>query len=224
MRDADVRRVLRRWLSAMYGGDANTLIVEELGLCSGSVRADMAVVNGSLKGYEIKSERDRLDRLFAQAEIYSRVFDTVTIVVADRHLKPTKSLVPAWWGIDLVTPLGESDVIIQPLRKESANPEVDPSALVQLLWRDEALGFLASRAIPLPRKKSRQNIWNCLVANLSLSELRTGVRASLKSRTRWRAAGEQIPDGERSQLSATSSGSLCPLVLPRSRRYTYRPN
>ncbi len=224
MRDADVRHVLRRSLHAKYGGDASTIIVEELGLCSGCVRADMAVVNGSLKGYEIKSERDTLDRLLAQAEVYNRVFDTVTIVVADRHLKTAEALVPAWWGIDVATALGDGNVGIHALRGEFENPGIDPSAVVQLLWRDEALALLALKAIPLPRKRSRQNVWNCLAANLSLTELRTGVRASLKSRTRWRAAGEQIPDGERSRLSARSSDSLCPLVLPRSRRYTYRPN
>jgi hypothetical protein len=223
MRDADVRLVLRRRLDLKYG-EASTIIVEELGLCSGSIRADMAVVNGSLKGYEIKSERDKLDRLLAQAEIYNRVFDTVTIVVANRHLKAAEAFIPAWWGIDLATALGNIDVAIDTVRDESSNPAIDPSALVQLLWRDEALNLLTSRAIRLPRKKSRQNVWDCLVANLSLTELRTEVRAALKSRTRWRVAGEQTPDGERSRLSATSSDSLCPLVLPRSRRYTYRPN
>ena len=39
MRDADVRDVLRRKLDTKYGRDAGTIIVEELGLCSGSVRA-----------------------------------------------------------------------------------------------------------------------------------------------------------------------------------------
>lgn len=224
MRDADVRHVLRKWLDAKYGDEASTVIVEELGLCSGSGRADIAVVNGSLKGYEIKSERDKLDRLLAQAEMYGRVFDTVTIVVADRHLKAAEALIPAWWGIDLVTALEDSQLRIDPFRDESANPRIDPSALVQLLWRDEALGLLASKSIPAPRKKSRKNVWDCLVANLSLTELSTGVRTSLKSRTRWRVAGQQMPNGERSRLSARSSDSLCPLVLPRSRRYTYRPN
>ena len=184
----------------------------------------MAVVNGSLKGYEIKSDRDKLHRLLAQAEIYSRVFDTVTIVVAGRHLKAAQALVPEWWGIDLATAQGNSNVRIDTVRDESANPEIDPSALVQLLWRDEALALLTSRAVPLPRKKSRQNVWNCLVANLALTELRAGVRRFLKSRTRWRVAGEQMPDGERSRLSAMSSDFLRPLVLPRSRRYTYRPS
>ena len=42
--------------------------VEELGVCRGRVRVDVAVVNGTLHGYEIKSDRDslRLDDALAR--------------------------------------------------------------------------------------------------------------------------------------------------------------
>ena len=103
MRDADVRRVLRQRLDASYGTDASTIIVEELGLCRGTVRADMAVINGILKGYEIKSDRDTLTRLANQAGTYNRIFDTLTIVVADRHLERTEQIIPSWWGIEVAT-------------------------------------------------------------------------------------------------------------------------
>ena len=45
MRDADVRRVLLDRLNALYGTDPTTIVVKELGLQRGSVRADVAVVN-----------------------------------------------------------------------------------------------------------------------------------------------------------------------------------
>ena len=61
MRDADVRLVLKHALVARYG-ETDTIIVEELGLCRGSVRADIAVINGLMKGFEIKSDRDTLQR------------------------------------------------------------------------------------------------------------------------------------------------------------------
>ena len=87
MRDADVRRILRDRLQATQVVSDDARLVEELGLCKGSVRADIAVVNGILKGYEIKSEKDTIARLKTQASVYSQVFDTVTLVVAERHLK-----------------------------------------------------------------------------------------------------------------------------------------
>lgn len=46
MRDLDVRTALRRELAQQHSGDDRTLIVEEMGIWSGSVRVDVAVVNG----------------------------------------------------------------------------------------------------------------------------------------------------------------------------------
>jgi hypothetical protein len=98
MRDGDVRRVLRDRLAAACAHDENTLLVDALGLCRGTVRVDLAIVNGILKGYEIKSERDNLTRLENQASVYSQVFDTVTLVAAERHLMAAKAIVRSWWG------------------------------------------------------------------------------------------------------------------------------
>jgi hypothetical protein len=80
MRDRDVRAAVLRKLAAVYGNDANTRIVQEMGVCSGSVRIDIAVINSELWGYELKSERDTLERLPSQAKLYNRVFDRVTLV------------------------------------------------------------------------------------------------------------------------------------------------
>jgi hypothetical protein len=60
MRDRDVRAALLRRLSSDYADDADTRIVEEMGVWSGSVRIDVAVINGELSGYELKSDRDTL--------------------------------------------------------------------------------------------------------------------------------------------------------------------
>lgn len=49
---------------------AERLVVEELGLFHGASRVDLAVVGRSLHGYEIKSDRDSLDRLEQQAADY----------------------------------------------------------------------------------------------------------------------------------------------------------
>src|SRR6266700_4270016 len=163
MRDADVRRVLRQRLDASYGADANTVIVEELGLCRGTVRADVAVINGILKGYEIKSERDTLTRLANHAGTYSRVLDTLTIVVADRHMESTERIVPKWWGIEVATTDNDSALRLHSVRDEGRNQEVDAFALVQLLWRGEALSLLrlTSQSANLEHKP-RGVLWRAL--------------------------------------------------------------
>ena len=82
--------------------ETDTIIVEELGLCRGSVRADIAVINGLMKGFEIKSDRDTLQRLLTQAMVYSRVFDTATLVTAERHVAGAMLALPPWWGIEVI--------------------------------------------------------------------------------------------------------------------------
>ncbi len=205
MRDADVRRALRGQLHRRYVGDDSTIIIEELGLCRGTVRVDIAVVNGTLNGYEIKSAQDTLTRLPLQAATYNRIFDTMTIVAAERHLRKAEALIPGWWGIQVVTTHGStSPVVIQQARTASPNLGVDPSSLVQLLWREEVLELLD----PLNRSKSlrakpRRVLWNSLAQAVPLPELKNMVFARLKSRPRWRVDAQRKQDDEMSQPCAT---------------------
>ena len=78
MRDSDVRKAVLATLDQKHAGDHNTRIVEEMGVWAGSVRIDIAVINGELCGFELKSDRDTLARLPTQADIYSRVFDRIS--------------------------------------------------------------------------------------------------------------------------------------------------
>ena len=70
--DSDIRAVPRSSLFFKHLDEADTVVIEELGLCRGQVRVDVAVVNGLLHGYEIKSDRDSLRRLGVQVEVYGK--------------------------------------------------------------------------------------------------------------------------------------------------------
>ena len=226
MRDVDIRLVLRDHLDRRYKTDAGTMIVEELGLCRGTVRVDLAVVNGSLKGFEIKSARDTLRRLSAQAATYSRIFDTMTIIVAERHLQGAEALIPRWWGIQVVTTNDSSTALtIEQVRRERTNPQVDPKSLVQLLWRPEVLELLNQRNLTkFLKSKPRQVLWDVLAQTVPLLELQQMVRTCLRSRSHWRVDAPRRQGGETSQPSSTLSDFPYQHVLPRSRRYTDRPN
>src|SRR6266581_699688 len=97
--DSEIRPALRARLLATYADESDTIFLEELGVCRGTVRIDLAVVNGTLHGYEIKSDRDSLDRLPGQIDLYGRVLDQATLVVGERHLTDAIQMVPAWWGV-----------------------------------------------------------------------------------------------------------------------------
>lgn len=102
LKDQDVRNVLLEELNSIYSEDENTIIINELGIDFGASRIDIAVVNGIMHGYEIKSESDTLNRLPKQMEYYNRVFERMTIVVDRKYYEETKNLVPKWWGITIV--------------------------------------------------------------------------------------------------------------------------
>jgi len=226
MRDCDIRPLLREQLRSSYDADRSTIIIEEMGLCRGSVRVDIAVLNGNLKGYEIKSAQDTLTRLLAQAAVYNRIFDTMTVVVAERHLRAASTMIPSWWGIQVViAPPSSSSLTIEHERHETNNPGVDPNSLVQLLWRDEALRLLDQRnGLKSLRSKPRRVLWDALAQTVPVPELKDMVRECLKSRCRWRSGAQQTRGDETCRPSAMSSDSQYQRVLPRSRRYIHRPN
>lgn len=165
--------------------EPDVLVVDELDLL-GQVRVDVAVVDGDLWGYEIKSARDGLSRLPRQVDLYSRILDVAGVVLAERHLEPAMHLVPPWWEVVVVT--GEpGSIVMERLRSGTRNQAVDPAALVQLLWRDEAIDLLTARGLDRGvRSKPRRHVWARLVESLELDELRTEVRRTLKARRGWR--------------------------------------
>ena len=60
--DKIIRAALKGELERLHAGDDKLRIVEEFGIEHGAIRIDIAVVNGLLHGYEIKSDRDTLLR------------------------------------------------------------------------------------------------------------------------------------------------------------------
>jgi hypothetical protein len=203
MRDSDIRLVVRQRLTIQFGHDPATLILDELGLCEGKVRADLAVVNGSLKGFEIKSDQDTLKRLAVQASIYNKIFDTVTIIVTHHHLEEIETLVPAWWGIILAERNDNRSLRLQLWRDEGLNESHDPFALAQLLWRDEVLELLRYHNLNAGlSSRPRKYLWEALVKNFSLCLLREIVRNQLKLRRTWRVDRSQKRYGGKSLLFA----------------------
>lgn len=188
MRDRDVRQALRLSLSRQFAGDAHTRIVEEFELVTQGVRVDIAVVNGALTGFEIKSDADKLDRLRGQVLGYNRVFDRVMLVVGRGHLKKARAAIPRWWGLMLAVQ-NEGGVLLRTLRRGSTNPNVDPAAIAGLLWRNELLSALGtSGGAKGLLSKPRPILCKALAERLDLATLQHAVRDAIRARLTWRMA------------------------------------
>jgi hypothetical protein len=163
-----------------------TLYRRELGICVGAGRIDMAAINGLITGCEIKSSRDGLSRLPHQVELYGKVVDTAVLVIERARPLRVADQVPDWWGVWHATEDGDEHVRLEVLRDPSPNPDVDPFAVAQLLWRDEAFDVL--RGLSLHRGLSsatRWRLWEVLTDELPVDALRQEVRHRLKARSSW---------------------------------------
>src|ERR1700733_13876750 len=97
LRDIDVRVPLRTMIRETFPEDS--VFLEEMVVPGMDTRIDLAVVNGSLHGFEIKSDVDTLRRLPSQRDSYNSLFDQITLVIAARHFKKALTMIPEWWGV-----------------------------------------------------------------------------------------------------------------------------
>lgn len=176
---------MRLRLRQEHEGDASTRVVEEMGIWSSSVRIDIAVINGELSGFELKSDRDTLQRLPLQADIYSRVFDRLALVVGSRHTAKALPIIPSWWSI-IEAKEANGTVILETVRTGTPNPNPDPLLVAKLLWKNEALAALESFGLAKGwRSKRISALHHRLATELSLVDLGIVVRAALKGRDGW---------------------------------------
>lgn len=196
--DKQIRTALIGDLEALHEGDKHTKIIEELGLRHGAARVDVAVVNGSLHGYELKSDLDTLSRLPEQMRIYNSVLDKVTLIVGKHHLHPAIKLIPDWWGIEIAKIINTNGkIVFYKIRKAEENPLKDSVAIAKLLWRKEALELLEkTNCAKGVRTKKRQIIYERLASVMTQKNLRKKVRDCLLSRTNWRLEKSHMLSGD----------------------------
>lgn len=180
--DAHIRVALRKKLTSTGCGHSGTVVLDELGICRGEVRIDVAVVNGAIHGYEIKSDRDSLRRLASQVEVYSKVLDQATLVAGERHFEVAAALLPEWWGLLLVKS-SNNGPHLKRVRRARKNPSRDARALVELLWLEDSIALLEQHGLDWGvRSKPRRVIWDRICETLDIEVIASAVRTRLKAR------------------------------------------
>jgi hypothetical protein len=197
MRDADIRRVLRKSHLSKFIADKESKVVNELGVGNMDAIIDMAVINGSLHGFEIKSEYDTLNRLPRQLSAYCKTFDYLTIISAKKHLPHLLNLLPNWCGIIIV---GNK---LKEYRKPKKNIDTDNYSVAQLLWKNEAIEILNECGIHKGIKyKTKQVLWSLLANSLDKGTLSLKVREKIKIRANWKFEPQLSQNDDYFQLSS----------------------
>jgi len=197
MNDELIRESFHRQVLQRYQTSADALVLDELGLCHGKCRADIAVVNGSLTGYEIKSDQDSLERLHEQIKAYSAVFDRAIVITGTKHRDPILAQLPKWWGVIVCDQGRRGGIRFAIWRRAQWNKRVDPVAIAQLLWKAEATEILEGLGEPSSISRQRRSLlYERLARMIDLAELKRRVRECLKLRKNWRHLAPLSPSGD----------------------------
>lgn len=185
MKDPCIRQLLRETELLYYINDNDSKVVNELSLPVAGARIDMAVINGSLHGYEIKSASDTLQRLPSQIEAYSKVFDYLSVVTEGKYYLKLKKTIPSWVGLIVCDDKNGLKTVKQ-VRKPVRNKNVKGFYIAKLLWKEELIDCLTEYQIPFKKKDRTWILCEILESNLDIQTLSLAVRNKLKLRNNWK--------------------------------------
>lgn len=181
-----LRDLVKTQIPRLLRHDAGALLVEEMEVCSGRARVDLAVIGDHLIGIELKGPKDDVTRLPRQVEAYSRCFDRVVLVVHETLLEKAKPLVPDWWG--LVVSIHEGGKLTHRFeQRPKQNPNLDMDALLSLLWREEIDSMLTDLLGSVPKPRSTKKTLRAeLISRIEPPALRFAGLRKLRERADWR--------------------------------------
>ena len=187
MYDSQIRQAFHTKILHHAHKDDDTLVVDELGIQNGNYRADIAVLNGKLEGFEIKGEHDTLDRLPSQVNAYNSIFKNISLITCERYLDKCIDIIPDWWGIYLATSPNKDAISFIKIRSAKLNKQVNKYALAQLLWKDEAINAIAKYLdYKAPSRATREDLYDLMSKEMSKTDLSKLVIRELKKRQAWR--------------------------------------
>lgn len=185
--DSSIRRSLKLKLSTVHCGQ-DAVVIDELKVCSGTSRIDIAVVNGRIEGFEIKSDKDSLDRLARQAKDFSRVVHRMTLVVGQRHMHKAIDLVPEWWGVQVATSQA-GKMTFETVKKGRLNAGIGKEQLLEVLERLELQALICAQ---LPGMHvsglTKRSMIDVATRKIRKGTIDAFVRHALKVRARTQAA------------------------------------
>lgn len=185
--DPEIRSELHRKKFDRYASRDDVLVIDELGLAHAKSRIDIAVINGCIHGYEIKSEKDSLFRFPTQLETYRKTLSRLTVVCASKHTSAITQELPEWCGLIEIGIGARGGVHFHTLRKAKQNPEIDSSMMAQLLWHNEAADLLSN--IGVSNKELRQPrlvLYKMIAEAFSEKQLTKAIREKMHERKTWR--------------------------------------
>lgn len=183
----EIRESLKIWVTQRFELGKGDILIDELGFYNKSpsstvdksFRADLALANGRLVGFEIKSEKDSLKRWEAQKVAYTNVFDEVWLCSHAKHLSKAIETTPDHIGVILVDNFHSLAVVRKATSSHGMNNIYD---LAGLLWREEINELAEMHSVKIKSRATKREARETLAAQLALEEVRNFVLCKLKLR------------------------------------------
>ena len=181
-----IRQFVKARLPRLVRSPPGAFLVEEMEVCSGRARIDLAVIADLLIGIEIKGPRDDVTRLPGQAKSYSQCFDHVVLIVPESLAVKARALIPDWWGLITGARI-DGRIRYRVERRPEPNPSLNLEKVLSLLWREEINALLADLLGCNPKHKAtKKSIRAELLAQVESPILHHASLRKLRERTDWR--------------------------------------
>lgn len=181
-----IRAFVKARLPRLVRSPSRAFLVEEMEVCAGRARIDLAVIGDRLIGIEIKGPKDSVTRLPGQAQAYSECFDQVVLIVHESLAAEATALIPDWWGLIAGQQI-DGRIRYRFVRRLKRNPSLNLDKVLALLWREEIDALLSdllgTNSRPRATKKS---IRAQLLAEVEPPILHEASLRKLRERTEWR--------------------------------------
>ena len=179
-RESDIKAaVIDEWLSR-ESVSRNSVIINEFPVGSQTRRADLVMANGRLWAVEIKSEFDTIDRLAKQISAYSKTLESVSVVVAERHLDAVRAMLPSGTGL-LVYRRDDQAATVERILKPSFN-RLDAIRALRLMHTVDIKKVLKEHSLSFSNNLSRYELEDVARKRVSAYDLRQAAIVALKCR------------------------------------------
>ena len=181
LRDSDIREHLLQELRSPVVRPVPSLIINELPVQYGSAIIDIAVIDGELTGYEIKSDVDSLRRLAGQIDLYQEVFDRLYVVTTPSWLERVTRIIPIWVGLVII----EEEYRISVHRSAEMNIHVAMEVVLDLLTRSELSRVVKEAGLRRYSADAKHILCGRVLQAIGTEEAKRTVQRLLSQRIDW---------------------------------------
>lgn len=179
----------------------------------------IGAIDGSLLGFEIKSDNDSYTRLKTQTKDYDKFCDINFLVIGKSHEKQAEFHIPSYWGIICIyEENGKIQVEMQQI--PGYNPNVSVRRQIEFLWRPELYQIQKWNDMPEYKHKSKEFVRDKIVEKVPEAKLKRQITDLLFERD-YELLLEQIRQVKKQNMEKKIQSGTIRKRPRRRKRYDY---